>query len=201
MSAASAGYRTNAVRIAIDIDSTLHHYWDQFAAAAKRRFGIDLPYEDQVTWGITLLRPEQVRACVEETHSDDRVLAAEPYPGAVETIARWHDAGHFIHVTSHRQDHCSAATARWLERIGMPYDELYCSFDKISRCREIGIELLIDDSPVNLQAAIDNRIRAATIVHPWNRELCEVEDVVCAADWPALAAKLEPILEPSRQAA
>jgi uncharacterized protein len=47
------------VRIAIDIDSTLHHYWDQLAAAARRRFGVDLPYDQQVTWGITLLRPEQ----------------------------------------------------------------------------------------------------------------------------------------------
>ena len=195
------GYRTNAVRIAIDIDSTLHHYWDQFAAAAKRRFGVTLPYEDQLTWGITLLRPEQVRACVEETHSDERVLAAEPYPGAVEVVTRWHDAGHFIHITSHRQDRCSAATERWLRRIGLPFDELYCSFDKISRCREIGIDLLIDDSPVNLQAAIDNGIRAATIAHPWNRELCETEDVVCARDWRSLGARLEPLLAAPRQAA
>jgi uncharacterized protein len=195
------GYRTNAVRIAIDIDSTLHHYWDQFADAAKRRFGIVLPYDEQVTWGITLLRPEQVKACVEETHSDARVLAAEPYPGAVETVARWRADGHFIHVTSHRQDRCMAATARWLRRIGLPYDELYCSFDKISRCREIGVDLLIDDSPVNLQAAVDHGIRAATILHPWNRELCETEDIVCAEDWPALAAKLAPLLEPRRQAA
>ena len=195
------GYRTNAVRIAIDIDSTLHHYWDQFAAAAQRRFGVTLPYEDQVTWGITRLRPEQVKACVEETHSDERVLAAEPYPGAVEAVTRWSAAGHFIHITSHRQDHCSAATERWLRRIGLPFDELYCSFDKISRCREIGIDLLVADSPVNLEAAVDHGIRGATIVHPWNRELCETEDIVCAEDWPSLDAKLEPLLATRRQAA
>ncbi len=189
------------MRIAIDIDSTLHHYWDQFAAAAKRRFGVTLPYEDQRTWGISRLRPEQVRACIEETHSDDRVLAAEPYPGAVETVARWHADGHFIHITSHRQDHCSAATERWLRRIGLPYDELYCSFDKISRCRDIAIDLLVDDSPVNLQAAVDHGIRAATLVHPWNRELCETEDVVCAEDWHELAAKLAPVLQATGQAA
>jgi uncharacterized protein len=195
------GYGTNAVRIAIDIDSTLHHYWDQLAAAAKRRFGVTLPYEDQVTWGISLLRPEQVRACVQETHSDERVLAAEPYPGAVETVTRWHEAGHFIHITSHRRDHCSPATEQWLRRIGLPFDELYCSFDKISRCREIGIELLIDDSPVNLQAAIDHGIHAATLLHPWNRALCETDDVVCAEDWTALATKLDPLLSSHRQAA
>src|SRR5215213_10904973 len=77
------------MRIAIDIDSTLHHYWDQLAAAAKRRFGVDLPYADQHTWAITLLRPEQVKACVDETHKPQQVLSAVPYDGAVQAIAAW----------------------------------------------------------------------------------------------------------------
>ena len=113
------------MRIAVDIDSTLHHYWDQLAAVARRRFGVDLPYESQLTWRIARLRPEQVHACVAETHREANVLAAEPYPGAVEAIRGWHEAGHFIHVTSHRTTDAHAATARWLERIGLPYDELY----------------------------------------------------------------------------
>jgi uncharacterized HAD superfamily protein len=183
------------MNIAIDIDSTLHHYWDQLSDAARRRFGVALPYEEQLGWTITLLRPEQVRACVEETHSEARVLAAEPYPGAVETVAGWHEAGHFIHITSHRAIAAHGATERWLHEIGLPYDELYCSFDKVSHCRAIGIELLIDDSPVNLQAAVDAGIRVATIEHPWNRDICEEEDVVCASDWRGLARALEPILQ------
>jgi len=182
------------VRIAVDIDSTLHHYWDQLAAIAKRRFGVDLPYEAQFTWGVTQLRPEQMRACIAETHAEEHVLAATPYPGAVETIRRWHEAGHFIQVTSHRVTTAHDATGRWLERIGLPYDELHCSWDKIARCRELAIDVLIDDSPVNLVKAAEAGITPATILHPWNRELCEEEDIVCAADWPALARKLEPVL-------
>ncbi|HWT22117.1 MAG TPA: hypothetical protein VN213_01300 [Solirubrobacteraceae bacterium] len=182
------------MRIAIDIDSTLHHYWDQLAAAARRRFGVDLPYEDQVTWGITLLRPEQVRACVRETHGETVVLAAEPYPGAVETVRAWHEAGHFIHITSHRDVASREATEQWLDRIGLPYDELYCSNDKIARCREIGIDVLIDDSPENLERAIDAGLIAATILHPWNRELVETEDVIYGESWPELARRLEPVL-------
>lgn len=182
------------MRIAVDIDSTLHHYWDQLSAIAKRRFGVDLPYEDQVTWDITRLRPEQVHACVQETHREPHVLAAEPYPGAVETIRAWHAAGHFIHITSHRATDAHAATERWLERIDLPYDELYCSWDKVSRCREIAIDVLIDDSPVNLLKAGEAGITPATILHPWNRELCEDEDIVCAPDWPTLAERLEPLL-------
>jgi len=185
------------VRIAIDIDSTLHPYWDQFAHAAKRRFGVELPYDEQ-QWEIDRLRPEQIRACVDETHRDERILAAEPYPGAVEAVREWHESGHYIHVTSHRRAGAHSATARWLEGIGLPFDDLHCSDDKIARCREIGIDVLIDDSPVTLLAAADAGITPATLLHPWNREVCEEEDIVHAEDWPALARRLAPLLAGSR---
>ena len=44
------------VRIAIDIDSTLHHYWDELADSAKRRFGVELPYGDDA-WQVVDLWP------------------------------------------------------------------------------------------------------------------------------------------------
>ena len=182
------------MRIAIDIDSTLHDYWPLLSAAAKRRFGIELPYDRQFTWAISRLREEQLRVCVQDTHSDAAIAAAEPYPNAVETVNRWRRAGHFIHVTSHRADRCHQATKTWLDRIGLEYDELYCSYDKVERCREIGIDVLIDDSPENLRRAIDAGITAATLLHPWNRELCETDDVICGEDWPELARRLEPVL-------
>jgi FMN phosphatase YigB (HAD superfamily) len=182
------------VRIAIDIDSTLHHYWDQLDAVAQRRFGVALPYAEQATWDIGRLEPEQVRAAVAETHEDEQVLAAVPYPGAVEAVRDWHEAGHFIHITSHRSASAHDATARWLDGIGLPYDELYCSFDKLSRARAIGIDVLVDDSPANLLGALDSGMTAATLVHPWNRTLCEEESVICAPDWPMLHERLAPIL-------
>lgn len=188
------------MRIAIDIDSTLCHYWDGFAGAARKRFGVSLPYEHQVTWGIPELRPEQVRALVSETHRDENILRAQPYPGAVEAVRAWHEQGHFIQITSHRAEACHHATARWLDSIGLPYDELHCSWDKVSRCVELGIDVLIDDSPVNLQRALDEGIAVATISHPWNRDLCEIEAVIAADDWDGLREVLEPVLAaaPSR---
>jgi hypothetical protein len=179
------------MRIAIDIDSTLHHYWDELARAAKRRFGVDLPYDQQRTWRITRLRDEQLRVAIADTHSDAAIARSRPYPHAVETVNAWHAAGHFIHITSHRADRCEPATERWLHEIGLQYDELYCSHDKLARCAEIGIDVLIDDSPVLLAQALERGIVPATIVHPWNRDLCEEEDVVCGHDWLELAAGLE----------
>jgi len=182
------------MRIAIDIDSTLHHYWDLFALLARKRFGIALAYDQQVTWEIVQLRDEQVAALVSETHRAEHVLAAEPYPGAVEAVTAWHGAGHFIHVTSHRAPDAHDATVAWMERIGLPFDELHCSWDKVTRCAEIGIDVLIDDSPRNILRAQEAGIVPATIAHPWNRELCVEEGVVCARDWPELARRLEPLL-------
>jgi hypothetical protein len=178
------------MRIAIDIDSTLHHYWDVLSEISLQRFGVELPYEEQLTWGITRLRPEQLALCIRETHSEQRILSAEPYPGAVQTIERWHSEGNFIHITSHRDPCHRPATASWLSQIGLPYDDLHCSFEKVSRCVELEIDVLIDDSPGNLTSAMAQGITAATIIHPWNREACEEDDIICAESWP----ELDPLL-------
>jgi hypothetical protein len=182
-------------RIALDIDSTLHHYWDLLERIALERHGVALPYSEQSDWGISALPREALIDCVEETHSDLNIVSAEPYPGAVETVAAWHAAGHWIHVTSHRRDRAAPATEQWLEQIGMPYDDLHCSFDKITRCVELGIHVLIDDSPVNIARAREKGIVAATIIHPWNAGAVEQDGVIGAPDWHTLRERLEPVLE------
>jgi hypothetical protein len=161
---------------------------------SRRRFGIELPYEEQLNWGLTRLRPEQFELCVRESHSEESILAGVPYPGAVETVRGWHEEGHFIHVTSYRDSSCRAATAGWLDAIGLPHDELECSQRKVERCVGLGIELLIDDSPRSILGALHHGMRAATIAHPWNQEICEEEDVIRAGDWQELARLLAPVL-------
>ena len=182
-------------RIALDIDSTLHHYWDLLRSIVNERYGVDLAYEAQTEWGITRLPQKQVRAAVMETHSDENIAAAEPYPGAAETVRAWHDQGHWIHVTSHRAESCAPATARWLERVGIPFDDLHCSYDKVARCVELGIDVLVDDSPVNLERAGAEGILGATIIQPWNAELQGRDAVIVARDWYELRTLLEPALE------
>ena len=81
-----------------------------------RRFGVELPYEEQLTWGLTRLRPEQLELCIKESHSDERILAGVPYAGAVETVRDWREQGHVVHVASYREPDCQQATAAWLQR-------------------------------------------------------------------------------------
>ncbi len=184
-----------AARIAIDIDSTLHHYWDLFRSIVRERFDVDLPYDAQTDWGVTRLPQEQLRAAVSETHSDENIAAAEPYPGAAETVKAWHDEGHWIHITSHRATTAAPASARWLEQMGIPFDDLHCSWDKVPRCVELDIDVLVDDSPVNLERAAEAGILGATLLHPWNRDFEGREGFIVARDWSELRERLEPRLE------
>jgi uncharacterized protein len=188
-------------RIAIDIDSTLHHYWDLFRSIVRERYGVDLAYENQTGWGITQIPQESVRDAVTETHSDANIAGAVPYADAAETVRAWHEQGHWIHITSHRAESCAPATTRWLEEVGIPFDDLHCSWDKVARCVELGIDVLIDDSPVNLERARDEGILGATILHPWNREFEGQEGVVVANNWKELRERLGPRLERLQESA
>jgi hypothetical protein len=117
----------------------------------------------------------------------------------VETVNGWYDAGHRIHITSHRAERSVTATRRWLDGIGLRHHKLYCGDDKVARCSQMGIGLLIDDSPPNLLGAIDAGMLAATLRHPWNEDLCDAPQVICAADWRELARVLEPVLDRPRR--
>ncbi len=51
--------------------------------------------------------------------------------------------------------------------------------------------MLIDDAPGTLTKAREAGIVAATLEHPWNRDL---EGVIIAKDWAGLAHRLQPVL-------
>ena len=183
------------MRIAIDIDSTLHHYWDILSEVSVRRFGIELPYDEQFTWGITRLRPEQLALCIEESHSDERILAGRPYPGAVEAVSRWHEEGHFVHITSHR-----AADRKRRHRGLVAGDRVAVRRSALLLRQGFSLRRA-GDRPVDRRRPAEPRRRARAAgsspprsCHPWNRDLCEEEDVLCARDWPELERLLEPLL-------
>ena len=83
----------------------------------------------------TACGPSRSRPASPRPTATSRSSPPSPTPARSRRSRAWHEAGHFIHITSHRHDGAHGATARWLERIGLPYDELYCSFDKVARCR------------------------------------------------------------------
>lgn len=189
-------FRLLSVLVAIDVDSTLHDYWEQFSAAARSLHGVDLPYAEQTAWNVDALTLDQVKEVVEMTHDDQRIGEAVAYPGAAEAVQAWKAAGHEVLITTHRRPEAHDVTARWLQEQGIPFDLLRCGFRKVDHCRAIGVGLLIDDAPSNLEGALSCGIAVATIRHPWNADLIEARpEIVHGADWPGLAGALGPLLD------
>jgi uncharacterized protein len=183
--------RVSRVLVAIDVDSTLHDYWEQFRQAAMALHGVDLPYDAQTDWSVDALTRHQLAAVIEHTHDDERIAAGVPYAGAADVINAWRRAGHLILITTHRRADAHNATARWLTDHGIGFDLLRCGYEKVDHCKEIGADLLIDDSPTNLRLAVQAGLASATIRHPWNSSLqAEVSAVIFGDDWPELAANL-----------
>ena len=188
------------MRIAIDIDSTLHHYWDRLSDAARRRFGIDLPYEEQLDWGITRLRPDQLHLCIQETHGE----SCDPRGRAVPARRRDRPALarrrplHPRHEPSRpallrrdrplaRADRAALRRAVLRARQGRP---LPGARHRAARRRQ----------PREPRASDRARPRS------WPRSAtrgtascCEEEDVICGADWRELACEARPRAGPTRQ--
>ena len=122
---------------------------------------------------------------------------AEPYPGAVRddpALARRRATSSTSRATAPPTR--TRTRASGCDQIGLPHDELYCSYDKITRCVEIGIDVLIDDSPDNLARAVEAgspRRRSST------RGTGTCPNVISAPDWPTLAQRLEPHLDDDKE--
>ena len=179
------------MRIAIDIDSTLHHYWDGSSDAAQRRFGVDLPYERAVHVGD---HPPARRAAarlhrghaLRRGHRPRRALPAT----RSRPSTRWHAAGHFIHITSHRAERCHDATERWLDadrpelrraalllRQGQP---LRRDRHRRAHRRQPGQPRARD------RARASPPPRSCT---PGTATSARRRPIICAEDWPGLAAR------------
>ena len=106
-----------AMRIAIDIDSTLHHYWDVLSRRRQAPLRHRAALRGAVHWGITRLRPSSSRVCVDETPRRRGDPRGRPYPGAVETVNRWHAAGTSSTSPATAPTHCHHGDRRrWLRR-------------------------------------------------------------------------------------
>ena len=147
------------MRIAIDIDSHAAPLLGRpVATPPSAASASTCPTRSSSTWGITRLKPRAARsACIEDTHGDAAILAATPYPGRGRDGQR---AGTrpATSSTSRATAPCRAARrdrALAAARSACPTTSSTARTTRSRAAREIGIDVLIDDSPVNSARAVD----------------------------------------------
>ena len=174
-------------RILLDIDGTLY----DFLKVARREMG-RLGYERDPSggWGLTAQGREADLEVVRAVHSDENILGAEPYDGAVEGVAELAEAFRAeVDVVSHRASSTEAATRAWLGRIGLGYRELHCTGEDKSAFYG-GCVLAVDDKPSTIADCVRRDVPVATILHGYNLEAVRALNgaVAFGAGWPDMVS-------------
>jgi len=153
----------------IDIDNTLWQFSDAFYLELKKIHGNFPPPDRWRTYDIWegYCSVEDFIAAINAIHHHQDSDQYHPYPESQEFLSSLRRHGFHIIIASHRVPETSQPTERWLARHGLLYDELHLSLDKTVLFPKA--DIVVDDSPLTLEKAIESGARGAGLSFPWNR--------------------------------
>jgi hypothetical protein len=112
------------------------------------------------------------------------IFASKPYAGAVEGINSVYDAGHKVHIITHRgwkkyPGLAEDLTAVCAENFGIKYHSLTFSEDKTC----VRTDMMVDDKPENYEALVAAGTDAYLLTRPWNKHIKGAQRVRSAAEF------------------
>jgi len=153
----------------IDIDNTLWQFSDAFYLALKK-INKHFPTPDQWrTYNIWegYCSAEDFVAAINAIHLNQDNDQHRPYPESQGFLSSLKEHGFHIIVASHRVPATKQPTERWLASHRLPYDELHLSSNKTVLFP--GADVVVDDSPLTLEKAIESGAMGAGLSFPWNK--------------------------------
>ncbi len=169
---------TGELVLGVDLDGVCGDYEGAFRDAVARQLDrdpSDLPAQTVMDaysqWGLTF---EQFEEAHRRAVLEDRIFRTmEPLPGVSDALWELSDLGVWIRIITHRlifnwaHETSAADTAAWLDEHRIPYRDLCFIGDKPN----VGADLYVDDSPVNIVALREAGKLAIVFDHPYNRDL------------------------------
>ena len=136
-------------KIALDVDGVIANFY----LAVCRRF--NHPYETVERWYLPWLTSKMF----DEVARDNEFWRTLPVLNPPEAIT--FDFQCYMTAVPHDQ---LESRIQWLKDNGFPNKPVIVSHDKISDCKILGIDVLIDDKPDTILAAADAGIKAIRFV-------------------------------------
>jgi len=158
----------------IDIDNTLWHFCDALYEEL-RKINKDFPTPDSWThWDLWegYCTEDDFYNAVNVVHLNQHSDNYLPYPEAKDFLLSLRENGYHITIASHRSPDYRIQTEKWLGKHGLVYDELHLSFHKTQLFTE-SIGVVVDDSPLVLERAVEKGLMATGLLFPWNREYAD----------------------------
>lgn len=103
---------------------------------------------------------------------DGVIFASPPYPGAIDALNSVYNAGHRVHIITHRgwaqyPGLAEDLTAACLERDGAKYHSLTFSAKKT----DVWTDMMVDDKPENIDDLLEAGTDAYLLTRPWNTHI------------------------------
>jgi len=159
------------MRIGLDFDGTIIDTTAAKMRFAREAFGVELTALE--TWGAIgreRIGEERFVEMVRAAH-EELTLTTPPMPGAAEAIRRL-ARDHQLFVVTARND----VEVRWAERWIATHAPAISAVvhtsraPKLDACRELGVELMLDDIPGVLHEIAEAGVGAALIEAEYNRD-------------------------------
>jgi uncharacterized HAD superfamily protein len=171
------------MRIGIDFDETLVDSMKAIIKLHNEQYGTHYKKDDvteyhvENIWGGT---KEEWTAKLDDFLSAKNTAHFDPIPGAIPAIDALKSAGHELYIITARGDSDVEATELWLTKHfpstfeGVHYghvrsDDPAKRRKKADMCKELGIELMIDDHISVAKNCSEEGIRVLLLDEPWNQ--------------------------------
>lgn len=113
------------------------------------------------------LTDEEMAATVLEVHMNQHKYHG--FESAHRLTKSLQRNGYYVTIASHRDPRSRESTIKWLEKRGIPYDDLYTGFDKHFLLDDA--EVFVDDSPLSQKIAVDKGVTVFSIEYGYNKHV------------------------------
>lgn len=178
--------------VALDVDSTIFPFHDAMALLPGAEM---INARDDTYWGWVadqLGGQDVLPGYFAAAFTYDHMRRVGLLPGVVEELNALVDRGVRLHVMTRRNPNCAADTARFLADEGLRFVSFACEdpFDKVARCQQNGIGVIVDDHPGTIREAHTAGLRSLTLRYPFNAAVVDELRISHADTWTELAPML-----------
>ncbi len=173
--------------IGLDLDGVIVNSIEYWRRVLNREAGTHYGPHD-------LPEPYSTReqAAAADAHELEMLIAPPPMAGAVAAISRLREAGHTLVVITARSRRLRRLTEAWLSYHGIKVDDMHFlqGADKTPLAKALGLDVMVEDTPVNAVSLAVAGIRVLLFAAPYNQgtgsrldriEFCDSWDDVIAA--------------------
>jgi uncharacterized HAD superfamily protein len=168
-------------KIGIDFDDVLFGFNRAYCLFHNQTYDTNLHYENIIVYDMDKIWGISIEECVERvnkfylsTHHEE----AEPVPGSIEALNILKQ-DHELHIITSRREDLKGTTIHWLERYfpgvfaGVHFTNQFGGTGikklKSEVCKELGIDLFIDDALHNVVDIVSVGIPVILLDTPWNQ--------------------------------